>query len=257
MAHADYTHPGHAAHGYFPASTNGLSSGNNVLEATCHAITEVVERDALSVWHHAPDYFQKQRRLNPDSVSNEVCQNCFEMISAADLKYGVWDITTDTGIPCYLCLIHEPRDSHNHLGLGSGCHPDRNVALRRAITEAAQTRLNYISGARDDLAYDEYSDDGRNSKRVYAEAMLLSTDCPRQFDDLADKRHETLLEDLNWMLMQLNSVGINEVCMVDLTQEKFGIPVVRVIIPGLEAPHDEASYVPGPRALAAESLRAV
>lgn len=257
MVHADYTYPGHAAQGYFPASTNGLSSGNHILEATCHAITEVVERDALSVWHHTPATLQQRRRLNLDSVSDDACNECLEMIKAADLECGVWDITTDTGIPCYLCLIHEPQDSNNHMGLGSGCHPDRGVALRRAITEAAQTRLNYISGARDDLALDEYSDHGRNSKRSYAETMLSSTDCPRNFDDLAEKQHESILEDLNWMLTRLEAVGIDEVCMVDLTQEKFGIPVVRIIIPGLEAPHDESSYLPGPRARAAESSESV
>ncbi len=40
---------------------------------------------------------------------------------------------------------------------------------------------------------------------------------------------------------------------VDLTRPEFGLPVVRVVIPGLEAPDDDEDYVPGPRAQAARS----
>jgi ribosomal protein S12 methylthiotransferase accessory factor len=41
--------------------------------------------------------------------------------------------------------------------------------------------------------------------------------------------------------------------VVDLTREDVGIPVVRVVIPGLEAPHDDDGYLPGPRAMAARA----
>ena len=45
--------------------------------------------------------------------------------------------------------------------------------------------------------------------------------------------------------------GIKEVIAIDLGKAEIGIPVVRVVIPGLEAPHDELDYVPGARASAA------
>ena len=41
----------------------------------------------------------------------------------------------------------------------------------------------------------------------------------------------------------LRSAGISEVVAVDLTREEFGIPVVRVIVPGLEGP-TRGSFVP-------------
>jgi ribosomal protein S12 methylthiotransferase accessory factor len=37
---------------------------------------------------------------------------------------------------------------------------------------------------------------------------------------------------------------------VDLTKPEFGIPVVRVIAPGLEAPRDIPGWLPGRRARA-------
>ena len=55
--------------------------------------------------------------------------------------------------------------------------------------------------------------------------------------------------DVAWELAALRSIGISEVVAVDLTREEFGIPVVRVIVPGLEGP---VTTVPecrlGPRA---------
>ena len=39
-----------------------------------------------------------------------------------------------------------------------------------------------------------------------------------------------------WELDALRSAGLGEVVVVDLTREEFGIPVVRVVIPGLEGP---------------------
>ena len=54
MVHADYAPPLKPGYGLFPASTNGLASGNHQLEAISSAICEVIERDALAVWHARP-----------------------------------------------------------------------------------------------------------------------------------------------------------------------------------------------------------
>ena len=43
MVHLDYTLPLPSGHGCFQASSNGLASGNHFLEATTHAICELIE----------------------------------------------------------------------------------------------------------------------------------------------------------------------------------------------------------------------
>ncbi|MCV0428276.1 MAG: YcaO-like family protein, partial [Roseibium sp.] len=68
------------------------------------------------------------------------------------------------------------------------------------------------------------------------------------FSDVASHTHETLKEDLDLMLESLAAVGISEAIWVDLGKQEFGIPVARVVVPGLEAPHDDDDYVAGPRA---------
>ena len=58
--------------------------------------------------------------------------------------------------------------------------------------------------------------------------------------------------DLDWMISRLRAVDVDQVIVVDLTQDGFGIPVARVVVPGLEGPHghEQGDYVPGPRARA-------
>ena len=42
----------------------------------------------------------------------------------------------------------------------------------------------------------------------------------------------------------------DEVIVVDLTRSGIDLPVVRIVVPGLEGCSDEPDYVPGPRARA-------
>src|SRR5208337_1780542 len=84
-----------------------------------------------------------------------------EKYQRAGVDVAIWDITSDIGIPAFVSLITErtvnplrPLPS----GRGFGCHPARPIALLRALTEAAQSRLTYISGSRDDVRRDAYED---------------------------------------------------------------------------------------------------
>ncbi len=248
MVHADYTHPASQDTGYFPASTNGLASGNHPLEAICHAICEVIERDALAVWHHLPQDAQRATRLDPGSVTEAVARETLGKFQEAGLSCALWDVTTDVGVASVLCVIHEAGSPEGHLGLGSGTHPDPAIALNRALNEAAQTRLNYITGAREDLFHDEFSSEGRQQKIDAFADLLTDQTGMRRFETLPGAINETLQADLTWLKARLSAVGIDEIAVVDLTREEFGIPVIRVIIPGLEAPHDDDAYVMGERA---------
>lgn len=248
MVHADYTHPPPGDAGYFPASTNGLASGNHRLEALCHAMCEVIERDALSVWHHLPVAAKTKTRLDLDTVTEPGLQSSIRKFAAAHLDVAVWEVTTDVRVPSFLCVVLDPASETEHLGLGSGTHPDPVIALHRALNEAAQTRLNYISGAREDLFFDEFSAAGRHRKRAPFQPLLRGTEPRLDFTDIDPFPLTTLEAELDWLKDRLRDIGTTEIAVVDLTRAEHGIPVVRVIIPGLEAPHDDAAYVAGPRA---------
>jgi ribosomal protein S12 methylthiotransferase accessory factor YcaO len=57
---------------------------------------------------------------------------------------AVWEITSDVEMPAYLCTVADRADDRLQPPLfasGMGCHPSRQIALLRALTEAAQSRL--------------------------------------------------------------------------------------------------------------------
>ncbi len=248
MVHADYTHPVQPGHGCFPASTNGLASGNHPLEAVCHGICEVVERDALAIWHHAPPHQRQTRGLDSSTIDDPDARAAMRKFDRAGLSVGIWDFTTDVGVATFLCTVREADDPDGHIGLGSGAHLDRGVALRRALTEAAQTRLNYISGSRDDLMLAEYSAGGRGEKNRAVKDMMSKNAGLRSFDKVPTRRNETLKADLDNLLVGLKHAGITQVAAVDMSRPDHKVPVVRIIIPGLEAPHDDITYQAGERA---------
>lgn len=55
-------------------------------------------------------------------------------------------------------------------------------------------------------------------------------------------------QDLSLLLSQLSAIGVPQVVIVDLSRPEFDISVARAVIPGLEAPHDDPDFIPGPRA---------
>ncbi len=248
MVHADYTHPLFPGTGCYPSSTNGLASGNNQLEAICHAICEVIERDALALWHHRSSDAQQSMQLDLDSVDDPTCVAALQKFTDAGLECIVWSVISDIAVATFQCAIFDRQSKINHLGLGSGTHPDRTVALQRALNEAAQTRLNYITGAREDLSIEEYSTSGRAQKMAEFGVKPAEATPSLRFYETPTSVNVDLESDLEFLMQCLRNVGIEEVAVVDLERDEFGIAVVRVIIPGLEAPHDDDGYVAGVRA---------
>jgi ribosomal protein S12 methylthiotransferase accessory factor len=248
MVHTYYTRPAPAGSGCFPQSSNGLASGNHHLEALSHAICEIVERDASSLWHQRDKIGRDATRLDLDSIDNGICRDLVARIRAAGLSVAVWNITSDTGIPCFECAILDRPGTFAHPGLGAGCHPDKSVALARALVEAVQVRTTYIAGSRDDLTHAEYTRAAVQERNHAFGEMSGQGEGVAEYSSISDRKFFKFREDLEWILERLRLIGIDEVVCVDLSRPQFEIPVVRVVIPGLEGPHDDDGYLPGPRA---------
>jgi YcaO-like protein with predicted kinase domain len=250
IVHTNYTRPALPGTGYFFASSNGLASGNHYSEAISHAISEVVERDCLELWKNVDEETRHLRKIDLSTVYDDECKRIIDRYNSVRLAVAVWEITSDIGIPAFCCWLVDGEESDFIVpGIGSGCHPSRAVALSRALTEAAQMRLTLVSGSRDDLTWEDYKlGISPDRTRRFRERIQLSCGT-RDFRNGVNYSSEYLYEDLHWQVERLKAAGITQVIAVNLTKpQTFNIPVVRVVIPGLEC---EDSFQPQLRTSAA------
>ncbi|HEU4325186.1 MAG TPA: YcaO-like family protein [Roseiflexaceae bacterium] len=252
VVHTNYTVAMHRSMTGLVATSNGLASGNHLLEAICHGLCEVVERDATTLWRQKSAEAREESRVDLDSIDDPICQELLEKYERAGVAVHVYEITSDVGIPAFLCRIYDREDNPlRRLGLMEcmGCHPVPEVALMRALTEAAQSRLTMIAGSRDDCYLSTYTQQ-RNPNIVAPLRAAPARPAARRFRDSPAWHADTFNADVSWELERLRAAGLRRAVAVDLTKPEFGVPVVRVVVPGLEPLSDIRNYLPGPRARA-------
>jgi YcaO-like protein with predicted kinase domain len=252
VVHTDYVTP-LAGSACFQVGSNGLASGNHLLEALSAGICEVVERDAVSLWRTKALSARAAHWLQPTDIDDADCRTLLERFERSGMAVRLWSATTEIGIPVFICDIR-PRASTDtpvrRRFRGAACHPAPAIALAGAMTEAAQVRLTYISGSRNDLSAKDYDDP---ATAEFTEALLdvfCQQATPRSFANGLGSAETDLARVVRWELERLRAAGVTRVIAVDLTQPAFAIPVLRVVIPGLEGLFDDPGYVPGTRARA-------
>jgi len=222
----------HPDAGLLLGTSTGLASGNTQTEAFCHALFEIVERDSEWRWNRMAVRARHATAIAIDSVEAPALRGLFNRFAAARVVASVWDMTSDVGIPAYYCSIGDtdPFGGIRTFG-GSGCHLSKEIALARALTEAAQSRLTFIAGSRDDLFPHEY-------ESAAEEAAAAHTIVPTLDFNLRDEPPlgRTFDEDLATALQLVSAAGFPRVIAVDHTRPEFGIPVVSVVVPGMREP---------------------
>lgn len=215
----------------FRTNTNGLAGGNELEEAIFHGLAEVIERDAWSLVEVTRDTGPRVE-INGGEIGA-----LLEKFRAAEVSILIRDITSDIGVPTFAAvsddlLLRDP----TLLTIGMGTHTNASVAVQRAITEVAQSRLTQIHGAREDTATADV-------RRMMGYDWLLKQNQhwfeqsdAEEFEQAAAASVDTddFLEDIHHTVARLRAAGLERVIVVELTREELGVPVVRVLVPGLE-----------------------
>jgi ribosomal protein S12 methylthiotransferase accessory factor len=205
--------------GLWPSS-NGLASGNCLPEAALHALYEVIERDAIS-----QQSIQNATYVDLDSIENTACAEMVQRILGAGATLLLSRLPNRFGVPCFGAEVWSPDFPVTTLGWGA--HLAADVAVSRAITEAAQSRLTAITGSRDDLppVYN-YAKHGPNEPPTPPSELVPWAECAAAVHEpFAD-----LTEELTWLCGTVHTGLGTEPLLVDLsTREDFS--VVKVIVP--------------------------
>lgn len=230
-------------------STNGLASGNNLTEATFHALCELIERDAATLFSFRSSAKLAQSVLDPAAFGDAVIDALVALIDARGLFVTLFDQTTDIGIPVIHAVIGpKTSDTGTHFEIcsGTGCHPNAARAALRAITEAAQSRVTSITGARDDFApalYREPTDPGLLN---YCRMAPGQAGTPRGVAIGMSLEH--LLDHVEAKLAEAH---IDTVTVVPIGGASYEASVVKVLSRELEDRPANRNWRPGSRALRA------
>jgi YcaO-like protein with predicted kinase domain len=172
-------------------------------------------------------------------VHDPHCRTLLDRVAAAHVHTIVWDITSDVGVPAFgAAIMEDPREpAWRALGLyqGFGCHLDANVALARALSEAIQTRVTYISGSRDDFFPHDYARTTDEELLLQIWDEVMATPGERvDFAPLAARARAglTFEDDLRTLLARLQDAKVKQVVAVDLSRPDLGVPVVKLLVPG-------------------------
>jgi ribosomal protein S12 methylthiotransferase accessory factor len=237
--------------GCFVTTSNGLASGNHPLEAIVHGLCEVIERDANTLFELRGSRDRRARRLDLSTVDYPDGRGLLDACDRAGVAVAAWDTTTDIGLPSVACEIFDRKPSPWRplpVAAGQGCHLTPEVAFSRALTEAAQSRLTMIAGSRDEYVHSDYRRILSRESLTYQRSVAAEP-ATRPFGCLpALSDNPTLAADAEHILERLRACGLDRAIAVDLTRKDVGVPVVRIVVPGLEhRGPGAASYHPGPR----------
>ncbi|WP_174072542.1 YcaO-like family protein [Rhizobium rhizogenes] len=234
----------------FWQSSDGLASGNNLTEAIFHGLLERIERDALVLWEISSPKQRIDACLDPASLNDPVLNQLTEKIESAGLTLRLFDITSDIAIPVIVALIG-PADigtterSYRYFDvtLGSGAHPSRLRAAIRAVTEAAQSRLTFISGGRDDIHPESFT-------RALPQSIRSCFDAdPKQMTEANVRLPKGAGALLQLTIDRLRDAAISSAIVVPLTSRSLPFAVAKIVVPQLENPAGNRKRRLGHRAI--------
>jgi ribosomal protein S12 methylthiotransferase accessory factor len=196
---------------------------------------ELIERDATSLWWRGG---QLPRSIPPQHQARVVAEDLLRQLrQGASTPRRSWllDITTDIGVPCVVAA--SCRADGSGFAFGLAARPALEAAVRSAILEMCQLELADVVVA---AKRNERGDDALNAQdRIHLRRAAIDTDQCRLLHPVEGQATHlqfpaTEAGDIFEVIVQrLKGLQIETFC-IDLTRQRFTIPVIRVIAPGLQ-----------------------
>lgn len=226
------------------ADSNGCAAGNSLEEAILQGFYELVERDAFAIWWYnrleAP-------AIDLASFNDDYLATASDYYDRLDREIWLLDITADIEIPTFVAISRRLNAPTEDIIYGAGSHPNPRIAALRSVCELNQC-LSWLPGP-----------EKTKGQPVIDDPMALSwwqnarlADCPwlvpsrtdplRIASDYSADEAGDMREQIEECRAMVESKGL-EFLVLDQTRLDIGMPVVRVIVPGMR--HFWARFAPG------------
>lgn len=231
--------------------STGAAAGETIYDAIYRGICEIIERDSFMIHYynkiHSP-------RIDLQSLSSKKVSKIAKIFKRYNLELCVNDITTDIGVPAVVATVIDKTGMGPAICVGLKAGFDMNQNVIGATEEALMVR----SWVRDEYIYSK-------SKRVLPKKISTieyraSFWCPLEMISCLDfwinakgnklqhkftvRRRSSYKEKVIELVGKLVSKGY-EIVYVDITApevRKYGVKVVKVIIPQLQPLHLDEKY---------------
>jgi ribosomal protein S12 methylthiotransferase accessory factor len=233
-----YPHPPGQA--FIRADSNGSAAGGTLEEAVLHGLLELIERDSVALWW----YNRVQRPQVSAQGATADWQN-----EHARLGRRAWvlDLTSDLGVPVAAAVScgtgHDPHPGE-HILMGFGAGLDMRAAVAKAMNEANQLLAAADGSAPAGRAgVDPAVTDWWRTAALADHPYLAPL--PEEHARAAARAPESGAEpprDMDGLLQTMERHSL-EVLVADQTRPDIGLPVVKVLVPGLR--HFWPRYAPG------------
>jgi len=222
--------------------SNGNAAGSSPEDAIVQGFMELVERDSIALW-----WYNRARRpcLDLDSLKHPYITQVRDFYAANHRELWVLDLTTDLEIPAFVAISRRVDKPAEDLIMGFGAHFDPIAAALRALTELNQMLPSVLSLDHIGDYYSESSWERRwwTTATLANQPHFVPLDQPMR-SVASFQRHDTddLAEDVRVCERIVREQGL-EMLVLDQTRADIGLPVVKVIVPGLR--HFWNRFAPG------------
>jgi ribosomal protein S12 methylthiotransferase accessory factor len=225
----------------FQSSSNGLASGNHLLEAVLAGMLEAIERDAITC-HTVLHGTNQPPVIDKVDLAGGPLGDLLSMLEEKGVGAYLLDYTGHLGIPVVKTYLVDRLQPELGIYHGHAAALSTAEACLKATLEAVQSRAVYIAGSRDDMFREVFSC-RRDRRNVRALAGRLAA-LPAQPLIHRNLGTPTLEGDIGVLLDALKRGNIRQAAVVDLSQPGWPVHVVKVVIPGLEG-YITPQYVAG------------
>ncbi|MFF2819714.1 TOMM precursor leader peptide-binding protein [Kitasatospora cineracea] len=238
----------HSGRFYAAGDSNGCAAGTSFEDAVLQGFLELVERDAVALWW----YNRVQRpAVDLDAFGDPYVDQLREVYRGLRREIWALDLTADFGIPV-VGAFSRRLDAGSHgtnedVLIAFGAHLDPHIALTRALTEMNQF-LGPVAG--DEHGKVSYAGADPEQKAWWTTAtvanqpyLLPDPNAPRSTPaSWLPLAGPDLADDLALVQKIVEDRGM-EFLVADQTRPDVGLPVARVIVPGMR--HFWARFAPG------------
>ena len=226
------------------ADSNGCAAGNTLEEAILQGFYELVERDAFAIWWYNG---LSMPAVDLNSFDDAFLASAEGYYRRCERDLWVLDVTADIAIPTFVALSRRTAGPTEDIIYGAGSHADPRTAALRAVCELNQC-LTFLprpgGGGGRPMIDDPLALRWWQTARL-AECPWLSPDpdaSPRTAAQYRQIESADTRDDVERCRAIVEAQGM-ELLVLDQTRPDIGMPVVRVVVPGMR--HFWARFAPG------------